>query len=166
MINHGHLAHFCSSMKNKSITLMFFAVLCVVLYCLPNEAFTSDSKAKSIVIIGNKELPFDSLSRNELNDIFHCRKTMWDDNQKIEIAILKGSKIHQQFDRYYIRETSTQYHKYLKNNLLLGRDCPSIMFRSEKSVVSHVALTKGAIGYISSYTKPVGVKVIKIIEKY
>jgi len=145
---------------------MFFVALCGMLYCLPNEAFTSDSKAKSIVIIGNKELPFDSLSRNELIDIFHCRKTMWDDNQKIEIAILKGSKIHPQFDQFYIRKTSTQYRKYRKSNLLLGRDCPSITLRSEKSVVSHVALTKGAIGYISSYTKPAGVKVIKITEKY
>jgi ABC-type phosphate transport system substrate-binding protein len=152
-------------MKSQSITFIFFAALCGMLYCLPNEAFTSDSKAKGIFIIGNKELPFDSLSRNELNDIFHCRKTVWDDNQKIEIAILKGSKINHQFVRYYIRETSTQDRKYWKNNLL-GRDCQRITFRSEKSLVSHVALTKGSIGYISSHTKPVGVKVIKIIDKY
>jgi ABC-type phosphate transport system substrate-binding protein len=153
-------------MRNKSITLMYFAVLCGMLHCLPNEAFTFETEIKRIVIIGNKELPFDSISRNELNDIFHCKKTMWDDNQKIEIAILTGSKTHQQFDRYYIQETSTQYPIYLKNNLLLGRDCSCITFRSEKSLISHVALTKGAIGYISSYIKPTGVKVIKIKENY
>lgn len=161
MIDHSHFINRCRRVRKTSLSLVFFAAVFGILYSLPNEASTADSKTKGIVIIGNKDLPFDSLSLNELNDVFHCRKTMWDDNQKIEIAILKGSKFHQQVGRYYIREASTQYRK---NNLLSNRGCSSMAFRSEKSVVSHVALTRGAIGYISSYTQPVGVKVIKIVN--
>jgi len=159
--------YFKSGVRNKAIrVVVFFAAFIIIMNSLPNEAFTSDSNSKRIVIIGNKELPFDSLSRNELKDIFYCRKTMWNDNQKIEIAILEGRKIHQKFIRYFIRETSKQDHNHWKSNLLPLRNCPSIMFRSEKSMVSHVALTKGAIGYVSSYTEPAGVKVIKITETY
>lgn len=37
-------------------------------------------------------------------------------------------------------------------------------FRDEKSLMAHVALTAGAIGYISPETKLSGVKKLKIVE--
>lgn len=153
-------------MGKERVSLFVFAALLGILTCIANQAAASDANPKSIFIIGNRELPFDSIRRDELEDIFNCRKTMWDENQKIEIAILQQQEIHRKFVRSYVRGTSVSYRNYREENRSSAGNCSLISFKSEKSVVSHVALTKGAIGYISSHTKPVGVKVIKIIEEY
>ncbi len=153
-------------MRNTTRILACLAAFSGMFYGLANEALSSDSTTRNIIVIGNKDLPFDSLSRNELREIFSCRKVMWNDNQKIEIAIPESNKIHQAFFQYCIREESTQYREYWKDDLLCRENCPGMMFRSEKSLLSHVALTKGAIGFISSYTEPAGVKVIKITDPY
>jgi len=153
------------SMK-KFFTWMCIAAFCGVFCYQPNDAFGTDFRAGRIIIIGNKELPFDSLSRNDLRDIFYGRKTKWDNRQKIEIALLESRKIHQVFVRYLVQGTSAPFLEQREDHLLHHRNRPGIMFKSEKSIVSHVALTKGAIGYISSYTKPIGVKVIEITEAY
>jgi len=131
----------------------------------PDTAYPLDESTKNVIIIGNKNLPFDSLNTSDLKNIFQRKKTMWDDGQKISFAILNSGKTHQQFVRHYIQKTPAQYHRYWKKLVFSGRGVPPISFRNEKSLMAHIALTTGAIGYISPETRlSGGVKTIKIIE--
>lgn len=117
-----------------------------------------------IIIIGNRTLPFDSLSNKDLFAIFMQRLTMWGDEDNINIALLKGGETHRRFLWTHFRKTPSQYRRYWKKMVFSGKGRTPLRFRTEKDLMAHVALTKGAIGYISSATKPGGVKVITIVD--
>jgi ABC-type phosphate transport system substrate-binding protein len=151
-------------MKKPSRIFLLFGIFYMLLQGIPDSAYPSDKSTKDVVVIGNKHLPFDSLSPNELKDIFQRKKTMWEDGQKISFAILNSGKTHQKFVRHYIQKTPAQYHRYWKKLVFSGRGVPPMAFRNERSLMSHIALTTGAIGYVSPKTRLSGVKVIKIIK--
>jgi ABC-type phosphate transport system substrate-binding protein len=152
-------------MRSKTIILLFFSTLALLVCSLPVGASSSDQSETDVIIIGNKKLPVDTLTISDIRDIFQRKKTVWDNGEKIVIALLEGGRTHEAFIRYYIHKTPAQYHRYWKKQVFSGRGVPPITFRSEKSLMAHVALTNGAIGYISSKFKPTGVKVIQIVTK-
>jgi ABC-type phosphate transport system substrate-binding protein len=152
-------------MRNKSTIVLLFGIFGLLMLGLPDNASTSDISDTEIVIIGNKKLPFDTLSTDELKDIFQRKKTMWEEGEKINFAILISGKTHRNFVRHYIQKTPAQYHRYFKKLVFSGRGVPPMSFRNERSLMAHVALTKGSIGYISSKTRPSGVKIITLVEK-
>lgn len=117
-----------------------------------------------IVIIGNRTLPFDTLSRADLFAIFMQRLTMWEDEDNINIALLKDGDTHSRFLWTYFRKTPSEYRRYWKKMVFSGKGRTPMRFRTEKDLMAHVALTKGAVGYISTEIKPSGVKIITIVE--
>lgn len=138
---------------------MFLAVMGVVFSQISEAA--AEEKA-GVVIIGNRTLPFDSLSQADLVNIFKQRKTMWDADFGVNIALLKDGETHKQFLWTYFRKTPAQYRRYWKKLVFSGKGRTPMTFRSEKDLMAHVALTKGAIGYVAAGTKLVGVKQITI----
>jgi len=152
-------------MRSKTIIFLFFIIPALSVFGLPMDASPSEPTETEIIIIGNKKVPADTLTADEVKDIFLRLKTSWDDGKKITITLLEGGKTHEDFIRRYIQKTPAQYHRYWRKQVFAGRGAPPVTFRNEKSLMAHVALTQGAIGYISSKFKPTGVKVIKIVTK-
>ena len=151
-------------MRKPATFFLLFGMFSLLLQGIPDTAYPIDKSTPDVVIIGNKNLPFDTLNTSELKNIFQRKKTMWEDGQKISFALLDSGKTHQQFVRHYIQKTPAQYHRYWKKLVFSGRGVPPMTFRNEKSLMAHIALTTGAIGYISPETRLSGVKVIQIIE--
>ncbi|MFZ5571906.1 MAG: hypothetical protein ACOZF0_16020 [Thermodesulfobacteriota bacterium] len=117
-----------------------------------------------VLVVGNKTLPFDTLSRVDLVDFFKQTKTMWNQEIAINITLLQEGETHRRFIWQYFRKTPSQYNRYWKKLVFSGKGRTPMMFRTEKDLMAHVALTRGAIGYISETTKPAGVKIIKITD--
>ncbi len=152
-------------MKKISAFFLLFGIFCILLQGLSDPAYPSDKSIKDVIIIGNRRLPFNSLGVNELKDIYQRKKTTWANGQKISFALLDSGKTHELFIRHYIQKTPAQYHRYWKKLVFSGRGIPPASFRNENSLMAHVALTAGAIGYVSPETKlSGGVKRIKIVE--
>jgi len=164
-IHAGYYFEYGVYMRSKTIILLFSSILTLLICGLPNAVSSSEKPDSDIIIIVNKKLPVDTLSVDEIKNIFQRKKTTWDDGEKITVALLEAGNTHQSFVRYYIHKTPAQYHRYWKKLIFSGRGVPPLTFRSETSLMSHVALTKGAIGYISSKIKPAGVKVIRVLTK-
>ncbi|MFO7560855.1 MAG: hypothetical protein R6X10_18660 [Desulfobacterales bacterium] len=139
-----------------------FSMLTFLICGLPDAASSSEKPKSEITIIINKKLSVETLGMDEIKNIFERKKTTWDDGTQITVALLEAGDTHESFVRYYIHKTPAQYHRYWKKMVFSGRGIPPLTFRSETSLMAHVALTKGAIGYISSKTKPSGVKVIQV----
>ena len=116
------------------------------------------------IIIGNRNLPFDTLTRQQLVDIFIQKKTMWEDNEKLSVVLLEGGDTHKLFLKTYLGKSPIQYTLYWKKLVFTGKGHIPITFRTERNLMKHVALTGGAIGYISSTIKPHRVKVITIVD--
>ena len=117
-----------------------------------------------IVIIGNRNLPFDTLTKQELVDIFIQKKTMWEGNEKLSVVLLEGGDVHKLFLKTYLGKSPIQYTLYWKKLVFTGKGHIPITFRTESNLMKHVALTGGAIGYISSAIEPHRVKVITIVD--
>ena len=110
---------------NRYGVFIFLVVIAMggLLLCFSAGASASDAKAKNIVIIGNKELPFDSLSRDELQDIFYCRNNMIDDNHPIVFTVLKSSLTHRRFIRRYILGPAERSGKNGKMSSVTSGNC-------------------------------------------
>jgi len=151
-------------MRKSSAFFLLLGIFSILLQGMSDPVYPSDKSIKDVIIIGNRRLPFDTLSTSELKDIYQRKKTMWGNGQKISFALLDGGKTHEQFIRHYIQKTPAQYHRYWKKLVFSGRGIPPVSFRDENSLMAHVALTAGAIGYVSPETKLSGVKKLKIVE--
>lgn len=150
--------------RSESRIVCKVIVIAILLSAWFGMAADIPAEEATVQIIGNKSLPFDTLSRNDLLDIFKQTKTLWDQEVNINITLLQEGETHRRFVWQYFHKTPSQYHRYWKKLVFSGKGRTPITFRSEKDLMSHVALTKGAIGYISENTKPVGVKIIKISD--
>lgn len=144
---------------------LLIAVCIGIAIIQPEFGFSEEVAAPDIVIIGNRDLPFDSLTLNDIKDIFNMKKTMWKGELQLTFAILSEGETHRLFVLKYLRKTPAQYRRYWKKLIFSGKGVQPLSFRTEKDLMAHIALTQGAIGYISKDTKPSGVKVITIVDE-
>lgn len=113
--------------------------------------------AEDIIIIVNKSVYNESLSVLDVKNIFLGKKKVWDNNEKIVLAVLKKDNTHKKFTRKYLKKNSTQFNNYWKNMVFTGKARAPRRFKDEEELRGFVAGTQDAIGYISSelYTKDV-----------
>lgn len=142
--------------------LVFFAFYLVVCF-LPSILFAGEF---DIVIIGNKTVPFQAIEKSELIKAFTFEKKNWDEKTPIQIVLLRGGDTHQKFTNEYLDMKQEVYRRLCIRSLRKSEQISPVIFKSENSILKHVKITKGAIGYISSRIKPKGVKTIKIIKNH
>ena len=115
------------------------------------------------VIICNKDVPENSLTVQEVKDIFTWNKKTWEDGTKITFVLLKKKDIFHAFAREYIGKSYKQYEMSIKNEIFINGYKMPKSFKTEEQVISYVSKTKGAIGFISKdpdtwLVKPLAVK--------
>lgn len=151
-------------MAKKVLVNLTIVGMTLFIWFMPGSINSSFAEDISIVIIGNRTLPFDTITKKDLVDIFKQKKTLWGDNEKLSVVLLEGGETHKLFLKTYLGKTPIQYTLYWKKLVFTGKGNIPITFRTEKNLMKHVALTGGAIGYISNKIKPHRVKVIKIVD--
>jgi len=151
-------------MAKKVLVNLTIVGMTLFIWFMPGSIKPSFAEDISVVIIGNRTLPFDTITKKELADIFKQKKTLWGDNEKLSVVLLEGGETHKLFLKTYLGKTPIQYTLYWKKLVFTGKGNIPITFRTEKNLMKHVALTGGAIGYISNKIKPHRVKVIKIVD--
>ncbi|GBC62013.1 hypothetical protein DENIS_2976 [Desulfonema ishimotonii] len=137
------------------------AVLTGAFLLLQNAFFISDSCAKDLLIIANKDVPVDELKRADLESIFLGQKVKWGDGSKITFVLLR-TESHETFLRENLRSTPAQYRQYWKKMIFTGKARAPKAFRSPEKLVEYIAGTSGTIGYIPSETYNDNVKIISV----
>ncbi len=117
-----------------------------------------------IQIITNPTNPLSILNKKDIQDIFTGKKSQWDNDGKIIIAILEDSQTHREFVQHFIKKTPAQFRNYWRQKVFSGEGMIPKTFKTEESLIAFVAETKGAVGYISSTTEK-QVKIIPISDK-
>lgn len=113
-----------------------------------------------VLIITNPDTHISSLKKKEIKDIFTGKRTRWNGSEKVIIATLKNSEVHEEFLRQFVKKTPSQFKNFWRRKVFTGEGKMPKTFKSEARLIDFVASTKGAVGYISSpTTKPV--KIIK-----
>lgn len=113
-----------------------------------------------VVIIVNPNVPVDSLTKNKLLDLYTGDIRKWDNNQPIVTFDLKPKlKVRDQFFNLLGKTSSRMKSIWLKK-MLAGEGDPPTAMDSEKSLLSKIASTPGAIGFVSKSIVNSSVKVI------
>jgi hypothetical protein len=132
----------------KTLTI---ALALTILALLP-----STDAAENYKLIVNPGASIDSLSAQDIKDIFLETK------RSLQPVLLKGGPVHETFARTLLGKSEESLQNYYRSLVFSGAGGVPKAFSSESDVVSYVAKTKGAIGYVSASATTAGVKVIEV----
>jgi len=143
------------SMKNKQILLFMVAFLFVL--------FAGVGYAEEpVIVIAHPGVAQGQIASGDLNEIFLGKKKTWENGEKLVPAMLESGACHESFVKTFVKKTASQFSTFWKQAIFTGQGIPPKTIKSEAEMVSFVASTPGAIGYISSSTAHEGVKVLEI----
>jgi ABC-type phosphate transport system substrate-binding protein len=138
----------------KKILLPLIAVL-----LLASNAFAADG---NVVIIANKSVPVSSITSATLKLIYLGKKNTWSDGSVIVPVTLQSGGTHEAFLSQFIEKSSSQYSSFWKQAIFTGEGTPPRSFATMSELVSYVANTPGAIGYVTAGASMEEVKVLKV----
>lgn len=118
--------------------------------------------AQQALVICNKGVPQDTLSANDIQQIFLGRKTLWPDNRNIHFVVMKEGETHAEFLKDYVTKTPSQYQVFWKKMIFTGQAKAPVTVDTPEEVLTYVANTPGAIGYVPSGLGHDQVKVISV----
>lgn len=115
------------------------------------------------VLICHKDVPENSLTMQEVKDIFTWNKKNWEDGTKITFVLLKEKSIFKTFSKIFLNKSSRQYEMSIKNEIFINGYRTPKSFKTEEQVILYISKTKGAIGYVSKepdtwLVKPLAIK--------
>jgi hypothetical protein len=110
--------------------------------------------------------PIESLSYEELRDIFTLTTTRWPNGSKVVVVMLSSDNILQRHFLFeYFGLNPTRYNEIVSRKILTGRVHPLIIVNTEWEMIRTVSKTVGSIGFTTNNVfigKADGVKVLPI----
>jgi ABC-type phosphate transport system substrate-binding protein len=117
-----------------------------------------------VVVIANKSVSESSISSGKLNDIYSLRLKTWSNGSTIVPVTLKSDNDDVQKFFGSIGKSNMEMKKLWMKIQLTGEGQPPVGVGSEDDVLSKVASTPGAIGFISADKVNSSVKVLFTIK--
>jgi ABC-type phosphate transport system substrate-binding protein len=123
---------------------------------------TAQAFAANFVVIANKDVPVDSLSKAELRAIFLGEKVKWDNRKYIKIAFLDEGEASKDFLQGVVGKTPSQYDNHWQKMVFSGKGAMPQSFAEISKVVGYVAAHPGAVGFVAAGQEISSVKTISI----
>jgi ABC-type phosphate transport system substrate-binding protein len=151
------------SLAKKENVMRVLQVLLIV-GCLAIVAIAASTGAHSgnVKVIANSKVSVDAISVDELKDVFLQSKSSLSDGTQVHPVLEKGGPAHETFLKQYLGKTDAALQTYYRGLVFTGKAPMPKMFDSDAEVITYVAKTKGAIGYVSSATSTEGVKTLVV----
>ncbi len=134
----------------------------VIIAVLLNAFMAQSVMAADVVVIANNNVPEGSLDKGTMEKIFLGKKSQWSDGSKVVPVMMKSGAAHDAFLSGVLGKTSAQFNNFWNQAMFTGKGTPPKSFTSEADLVSYVASTSGAVGYVSKGTATSGVKVLTV----
>lgn len=123
--------------------------------------FAQDDEIEIVVIV-NKGVEEESISKADLSNILLAKMTKWTNKKKIVVTTLKSGPVHESFLKTHTKKTPSQFEAFWKKLVFTGKAKQPKAFKTEDELVAYVAKTEHAIGYIAAGTKHDAVKELTI----
>ena len=136
-------------------------ILLLLLPLLLTIGISGNAWTGTLVLIANPSVASAILSRQEVKNIFLSKKKNLKGVQ-IKLAALKDDDLTKQFLRAYIGKTPSQFSSYYKKMVFTGRGRPPKPMQSEQEMITYVARTNGAMGYVSAEMVTDRVQIVKV----
>lgn len=117
-----------------------------------------------VAVIANKSVPTDTISQREVLDIYTGEIRQWKNGEPIVAHdMTEEGEVRETFYEFLGRKSSRVKSIWVKN-LLMGEGSPPESAKTEQEVLTMVAKTPGAIGFVRSDMADDSVKVLAIIS--
>lgn len=137
----------------KSTNRSFLIALCFIIFLAPSVVLGAD-----LTVILNKDVPAQSLTKEEVRSIFLGKKTKWDDGTKIIFFLIKSSKSQKAFLEAYVGKSPEQFEDYWLQNVFTGKGVMPDTVENSDEMVKVVGRTKGSIGFVTIETSDSEIK--------
>ncbi len=109
------------------------------------------SPVQAQTLIAHPEQEHSQLSRTSLRAMFAVRLTQWPDGTPVRVFVLKDNNpTHIQFCKSVLGMFPYQLRKIWDRQVFSGTGIEPTVLDSEQEMLSRVAKTKGAIGYLEN----------------
>lgn len=122
---------------------------------------TAMSAADDVVLIANPSVSASDISADDLKLVFLATKNSIS-GTNVEPVLSEKGAAHDLFLKKYVGKSDTAYRMYLKSLVFAGKATMPKSLSDDAAVISYVAKTKGAIGYVSASAATGGVKKLEI----
>ena len=123
---------------------LFYIISCIFFGWLQVPFANSD-----VVIITNKSVTKERISKDKIRDVFLGKIVKWDDGSKINIAVFdKQNELHKEFVKEYTQKSTSQFEKWWRKMVFTGQGTMPKSFESDEAIIEYIKSTEGAVGYI------------------
>ncbi len=140
-------------MKNSRV---LFAVVLLLAFASPVV------QAASVKVIANPSVAANAITPDDLREVFLSEKNSLRDGSRVSPVLAKGGAAHEMFVKQYLGKTSETLQTYYRSLVFTGRGLMPKVLGTDAEMVSYVARTRGAIGYVSSDANLEGVKTLEV----
>jgi hypothetical protein len=141
----------------KNTTKFRASALAALLAVFGASAWGADVK-----IIANEAVGATSITPDELKGVFLETKSSLSDGSHVVPVLEKSGAAHEAFLKDYLGKTGSSLDTYYRSLVFTGKAAMPKTVAADAEVVTYVAKTKGAIGYIAADAPAEGVKVLEV----
>ena len=142
-------------MKPLRFHLIFIVAAIVILA-------SASASAGAVKVIANSSVKADSISADELKNVFLEETSSLRDGSHVEPVLAKGGAAHEAFVKDYLGKSDAALQTYYRSLVFTGKGSMPKTVGGDAEVAAYVAKTKGAIGYVSSETSTEGAKTLQV----
>jgi TonB family protein len=125
--------------------------------------FSVASLASSdIKVIANSSVTADFISAGELKRIYLLQSRKLKDGSVVEPVLQKRGAVHEAFSRQFLEREGEEIRTYYHGVVFTGKGSMPREVNSDSEMVSYIARTRGAIGYVSGGANTDNVKVLAV----
>lgn len=121
--------------------------------------------AGDVKVIANSSVTTDFVSAGELKRIFLLQTKKLKDGCVVEPVLQKRGTVHDTFAREFLDRDGEEIRTYYHGAVFTGKGSMPREVNSDAEMVSYVANTRGAIGYVSGGANTDGAKVLAVIPE-
>jgi hypothetical protein len=116
------------------------------------------------VLVVNQGVQISEIRDADLRAIFTGEKTRFADGSHAVPVTLKGGAVHEVFLRNHLGESPDEFRAQWRKAVFTGQGAMPRAFASESALLEYVAVTTGAVGYVSRTSRQDNVKCITLLK--
>ncbi|HEX2832646.1 MAG TPA: substrate-binding domain-containing protein [Thermoanaerobaculia bacterium] len=111
------------------------------------------AEAAQFKVIVNRSVKADSLTRQQVSDLFLKKTTKWPDGTAAApVDQPDTSAVREAFSKEILGKPVSAVKSYWNKQIFSGRDLPPLEKKTDAEVVAYVRANAGAIGYVANDT--------------
>ena len=127
--------------------------------------FSSVMRAQDVMIVVSKTSSVSEITEAQLRDIFTGARSQFNNGTRAIPVLLKGGPVHEVFLHRHVGDTPDEFRVRWRKAVFTGQGSMPKEFPSEAAMLEFIAVTPGAIGYVSRISDPDAVKVVAISRR-